>query len=285
MMFKNLPRILFLILFFLGTQVFAVGQTTENFPTNGGMALWTNLSSGCSASLFAFSGYNKESNALVITNGHCSGSSGFLETFEVVIDKEPSEDIKIYLYSSGDQPTLVGYVAPKRLLYATMYQRDLAIYQLEETYAALESVNVHPLTLSPSPELNIGQTYQLPSSYWENTYSCEAVSSVNYLYEDTWRWSNVTRLSPENCLLKGGMSGAPLLNEQNEIVALVNTGYTGGEPCSLNNPCEYEEQDVLQSEAKTYPDAGYSVSLSGLYSCLDENGDFNALIETCPLPK
>ena len=66
----------------------------------------------------------------------------------------------------------------------------------------------------------------------------------------------------------GGTSGSPIIEEgTRNVVGVNNTGYEGGEACTLNNPCEMDEENNVQ----VFTDKNYGQQTKYIYSCLSED--------------
>lgn len=267
-----------------GISAFAVDpyHIPESFPKSSGMALISNFS-GCSASVFRFDDSKDSDPAMVLTNGHCSGQGSYYGMYpdgdDVFVNLEDPNS-EIYLYNTEASAVFPTHV--QKLKYATMVKFDVAVYELPMSYEDLQDLGVQALLLKRSPEYQAGQILKMPSSYWKQTYACEFEAQVNFLLEGPWTWEDSLRFKPDNCLLKGGMSGSPLVNDQNEIVGVINTTYSGGEACTIMNPCEKE---FVDSDPQVLDNYGYGSPVSELYSCRDENGLFDATVESCTLPQ
>ena len=94
--------------------------------------------SNCSGSLIQLEGQSNDAKAIVLTNGHCVKKSffgGFLDPGEVWVNKRRSRSMKVF----KDENTLYNITATK-IIYATMTDTDMALYELNETYAQLKTV-------------------------------------------------------------------------------------------------------------------------------------------------
>ena len=75
-------------------------------------------------------------------------------------------------------------------------------------------------------------------------------------------------VTKEGCQIIGGTSGSPVISvETGEVVAVNNTMAEGsGAPCSVNNPCELEDNQRTMHKGH-----GYGQQVVQLYRCLDDN--------------
>lgn len=101
--------------------------------------------SNCSGSLVRFNSSRAEDKAMILTNGHCL-EGGMPKPGVVVVNKASSRSFTL-LKSTG-----VGSItklSATKVLYATMTNTDMALYQLSASYEEIQSKhNVQALTLS-----------------------------------------------------------------------------------------------------------------------------------------
>ena len=243
--------------------------------------LTSNQFEGCSASVIAFENYNKLSNGMVLTNGHCIGMGSFMEQYPAdkeVFANKPAKNTDIYLYSRAREVILVK---PKRLVYGTMTGSDIGIFELPKSYAELESLGVYPIIVEKNPAVKAGDILQMPSSYWKTTYSCMFETNIDQVQEGPWTWKKSVRFSVNNCKLAGGASGSPLLNSQGRLLGVINTVNENGESCTLNNPCEVQADGSRVVQAQK----NYGFFLSALYDCRNEAGDLDFGLAGCSFLK
>ncbi len=264
-------------------------QETPGFPSVEGMVRVSRFFSGCSGSLVAFDTYRESDEALVLTNGHCTGKGSYKGRYpgagEIFINQPPGR-VKLRFYNTQGKSMRF---AASALRYATMLKFDIAFYALGKTYGELQALGFEPLIISRREAVDEGQSLLLASSYWRVEGRLDMWSWVGQHYapatqakllEGPWSWWPMLRLRPTSVRLVGGMSGSPLLDSAGQVVGLLNTGYTGGEPCSVHNPCE-----VAGDERLVYAGAGYAMPLATLYGCVDEeSGTLDIYLPECPLP-
>ncbi len=65
------------------------------------------------------------------------------------------------------------------------------------------------------------------------------------------------------------------------VVGMHNTVQGNGKQCTLNNPCEVDEDGTIS----TYPWKQYSQRLKEITSCFKENGEFDLYLKACRLEK
>lgn len=253
-------------------QVVSAGATPATTEELYGMASLN----GCSGGLVNI-GRSVEQKAVVITNGHCvSGSLGANEAWI----NQPSQRA-FNLYSKTGTQVRVNST---RLLYATLTDTDLALYELTETYQSLEAKGVRAFTLAKTP-IELGRKVRVTSGYWRETLSCTLARQVYRLREgfgsDVSNPSvatNAFALST-NCVTRGGYSGTPVVDDSLAIVGLLFTGAEGrGQNCEEQSPCEEDESGNRRYVHKT----SYVARIDQIAGCV-ENGELNVALGTCTL--
>ncbi len=247
-------------------------------PVVDGLVYLEGGGSFCSASLFAPESYNKDHKALVLTNGHCTGKgsadlfgASYPNTTEM-INNITADNIDIYIFKKGAEDVMgtSAYVNGDRdslLLLATMHKKDIAIYQLNHTYAELETAGFRPLILGKSmPRLGSQLTYH--SSAWGSQVACNVAAYADTVIEGIWVWKDMIRMAGEDCRAQGGASGSPVLDSDGRLVAVLNTMYERGEKCTIMNPCERERDS---GDTTVMIGAVYSVPVVDLNACFDQN--------------
>jgi V8-like Glu-specific endopeptidase len=215
--------------------------------------------SNCSGSLIKFSGQPDTSNAYVLTNGHCLGRP-FLKPGEAVINKVVNRRMKV-----ADKKKKFHSVTAKLLVYGTMTGTDAAIYELKETYAEIKNkYGVEPFAFDTQRPI-IGMDIDIVSGYWERGYRCHIDAFVFELQEAGWTFTDSIRYSEPGCDTIGGTSGSPIIQmDTRTVVAINNTGNESGNRCTMNNPCEVDDEgniDVIKG-------ASYGQQTYQFYSCL-----------------
>ena len=242
---------------------------TNNYDFNGIVEL-----SNCSGSLIRYEQSDLDDKAIILTNGHC-------------VDMI-SPNTAYYQRQSNRRFTLLnsrgrtaGRVYASMLEYATMTKTDIALYTLQKTYRQIEDeYGVEAYTLS-SERPNIGDDIEIISGYWHRGYSCEIEEVIHRLKEANWTFHDSLRYSRPGCKTIGGTSGSPvILSGTKTVIAINNTGNESGRECTLNNPCEVNE------EGQVYYKKGYSYAQQTelIYSCLDDELRINLELEGCELP-
>ncbi|CAL9566491.1 hypothetical protein SUDANB176_04749 [Streptomyces sp. enrichment culture] len=192
--------------------------------------------SNCSGSVVRMPDSAADDPALVLTNGHCL-ESGFPAPGQVLVDRASSRSFGL-LNSSGAR---VATLRADRLLYATMTDTDAAIYRLNTTYARIKSAyGIDALTLADTRP-QAGTAISVVSGYWKRIYACSIDGFAYRMKEGGWTWKDSVRYTSA-CNTIGGTSGSPVVDDATgQVVAVNNTGNEDGERCTLNNPCEVDE--------------------------------------------
>jgi hypothetical protein len=245
---------------------------TANYNFNGIIAL-----DDCSGSLIRFESSQDTDHAMMLTNGHCY-EGGFPAPGKYIINQPSTRSIGLM----ADDGSSLGSVSADTVVYSTMTTTDISLYRLSVTYADLKNkYKIQPLTLS-SQHPAVGQNIEIISGYWDRGYTCGIEAFVYQLSEDGWTWNDSIRYSRPGCDVIGGTSGSPVvLAGTRTVVGVNNTINEDGQKCSLNNPCEIDQNGKV-----TYQQGyGYAEETYQIYSCLDVNtNQFNFAQKSCVLP-
>ncbi|WP_274910950.1 S1 family peptidase [Streptomyces sp. WZ-12] len=230
----------------------------------------------CSGSIVKMPTSQPDDPALVMTNGHCL-ESGMPSAGQVIVDQPSSRDFTVLDKSAGD----LGSLQATKVVYSTMTDTDVTLYQTGSTYAQIEQqYGIKPLEISTDhPTKGAGIT--VVSGYWKKTYTCGIDGFVPTLKEGDWTWKDSVRYTPE-CKVIGGTSGSPVVdNSTGKVTAINNTTNESGERCTLNNPCEVDANgNVTIHQGTGYAEETYTIpKCFGAGNKLDLNG------AGCTLPK
>lgn len=231
----------------------------DGFSFDGIMAL-----SNCSGSLVRFKNTQDTEKALLLTNGHCYSTGGFggmMKPGDVIVNVPQANTVELL---TKDGSTLKSETTT-RVLYATMTGTDVTLFELADTYADIFSfAGVRPLTLADTPPA-MGIAMQIPSGYWKRTYSCQTDVVIPELREAGYVFKQSIRYSEPGCETIGGTSGSPLVSSvTGEVIGINNTGNEDGETCTMNNPCEVDDQGkVTVHKSRSYGQQTYL-----FYGCL-----------------
>lgn len=246
---------------------------TPGFNFQGIIAL-----SNCSGSLVRFKTSQPTDLAMVLTNGHCLSQGvfgGFLQPGQVVVNEDRQTEVAL-LDKDGNA---VQGLTTKRVLYATMTDTDVTLFELDKTYAEIPAP---ALTLADTVPA-MGMAIQIPSGYWKRTYACQTEAIIPELKEADWTFRNSIRFSQPGCETIGGTSGSPLVSSATgEVIGINNTGNEDGEQCTMNNPCEVDSHGTeTVRKGRSYGQQTYL-----FYGCLGTGANRIDLSKAgCALPK
>ena len=230
--------------------------------------------SNCSGSLIIFEGQPSSSKALVLTNGHCYRR--FIPHQTIILNQPSKRTMRI-----SDKSRQFHPVQATTIVYATMTGTDVTLYRLKETYDELATKDITPLVLSPvkpQPDAEI----EIISGFWKRGYSCFIEGFVHKLLEGEWEFNDSLRYSPQGCDIIGGTSGSPvILKGTRQVIGINNTLNENGRRCTMNNPCEVDEEGNVTVDYNR----GYGQQTYIFYSCLDSNYKIDLALPGCLLAK
>ncbi|MEU4062602.1 serine protease [Streptomyces wedmorensis] len=232
--------------------------------------------SNCSGSLVRAPGSLPSDPALVLSNGHCL-ETGFPAAGEVIKDQRSSRSFSL-LNSAG---TKVATLRASKIAYATMTDTDMSVYQVTKTYAQIQSqYGISPLTLDDAHPVQ-GTSIKVVSGYWKRIYSCDIDGFAYRLKEGSWTWKDSVRYT-SSCNTIGGTSGSPVIDTATgKVVAVNNTGNESGESCTVNNPCEVDQNGtVTVRQGINYAQQTYT-----LVPCIGPGNVIDLNRAGCLLPK
>ncbi|MEV6052288.1 serine protease [Streptomyces sp. NPDC052107] len=232
--------------------------------------------SNCSGSVIRFPNSADGDPALVLTNGHCL-ETGFPDPGEVITGQSSSRTFGL-LNASGSR---VATLRANQVVYSTMTDTDVTIYRLTTSYAQIKSAyGISPLTVNDTHPA-AGTAIKVVSGYWKRTYSCSIDGFVYRLKEGDWTWKDSVRYT-SSCNTIGGTSGSPVIDTTTgKVVAVNNTGNEDGETCTVNNPCEVDENgNVTIHQGINYAEETYQIP-----ACFTTGNKLNLSAAGCTLPK
>ncbi|MER0447970.1 serine protease [Streptomyces sp. Edi4] len=232
--------------------------------------------SNCSGSVVRTPSSQPSDPALVLSNGHCL-ETGFPGAGEVITDQPSSRSFSL-LNASGSK---VATLRATKVSYATMTDTDISIYQLNTSYAKIQSsYGISALTLNDTHPVQ-GTAIKVVSGYWKRTYSCNVDGFVYRLKEGDWTWKDSVRYT-SSCNTIGGTSGSPVIDTATgKVVAVNNTGNEDGERCTENNPCEVDENgNVTVRQGINYAEETYLI-----VPCIGAGSVIDLSRAGCALPK
>ncbi|SEB62327.1 Trypsin-like peptidase domain-containing protein [Streptomyces sp. 2224.1] len=232
--------------------------------------------SNCSGSVVRMPTSQPNDPALVMSNGHCL-ESGMPGAGEVIVDQPSSRSFTLLNKSAGR----AGTIRATKVVYATMTDTDVTLYQTSSTYAQIEQkYGIKPLELATGHPAK-GAAISVVSGYWKKIYSCNIDGFVPTLKEGEWTWKDSVRYTPQ-CKTIGGTSGSPVIdNATGKVAAINNTGNEDGEKCTVNNPCEVDENgNVTVHQGTNYAEETY-----GIPKCFGAGNKLDLSAAGCALPK
>lgn len=230
----------------------------------------------CSGSLIRFENSLGSDKALILSNGHCLGN-GFVPPGQFYVNRPSSR--RFTVLNTDSSPA--GDVRATTLLYATMTQTDISLYQLSESYdQILARLRVRPLTLASTPP-PVGQAIEVISGYWQRGYACAIEAIVPNLHEENWVFTQSIRYTRPGCEIIGGTSGSPVIARGTRtVIAVNNTMNEDGERCTRNNPCEVDDKGNVSFQRGF----GYGQETFWIYSCLNASRELDLNQAGCLLP-
>lgn len=227
------------------------GGLDPNYDFNGIVTL-----SGCSGSIIKFSGIPNTANAIAMTNGHCL--PGTMGANEVITNKKVNVRMKVY---NRNQESF--FITGVKVIYATMTNTDITLYELKETYADLLKSKVDAFDLDTNHP-TLGTSIDIVSGYWDRGYRCDVDAFIYEMREGDWTWKDSIRYT-NTCNTIGGTSGSPIIQTgTRSVIGINNTGNENGEQCTMNNPCEVDEQgNIVVNQNINYGQETYNI-----YTCL-----------------
>jgi hypothetical protein len=151
---------------------------------------------------------------------------------------------------------------------------------LTDTYASIiKNSGIKPLTLS-SQHPKVGTPINIISGYWNRGYSCNVELFTYQLREDQWTMEDSMRYSRPGCETIGGTSGSPVIaTGTRNIVGINNTGNENGEECTMDNPCEVDQNGKIFYEKGL----SYAQETFQIYTCLNMNNEIDLAVPGCKL--
>ncbi|RFU38009.1 serine protease, partial [Actinomadura logoneensis] len=215
--------------------------------------------------------------ALVLTNGHCS-ELGMPGPGQVIVNRSSSRSFTL-LNRTGTGS--LGTLRASQIEYSTMTDTDVTLYKLRTTYAQLKSqYGTDALRLSAAHP-QAGTSISVVSGYWRTTYNCKIDAFVYRLHEASWVWKDSLRYT-SSCNTIGGTSGSPVIDTASGLVVGVNnTSNENGEQCTLDNPCEVDQNGTTT----IHQGIGYGQETYLLTQCLTATNDIDLTQAGCQLPR
>ncbi|GCD43359.1 S1 family peptidase [Streptomyces paromomycinus] len=232
--------------------------------------------SNCSGSIVRMPTSTDNDPALVMSNGHCL-ESGMPDPGEVVVDQPSSRSFTVLNASAGN----LGTVRATKVVYGTMTDTDVSFYELSSTYAQIKQrYGIKALDIATShPAKGAGIT--VVSGYWKKTFSCNIDGFVPQLKEGGYLMKDSVRYTSA-CKTYGGTSGSPVIdNATGKVTAINNTGNEDGARCTMNNPCEIDEN----GKVTVRKGINYAQQIYTIPKCFGTGNKLDLGRAGCVLPK
>ena len=237
--------------------------------------------SNCSGALVRYEDSSATDKALVMTNGHCVPVNGGLMSPGQFIHNQSTQ--RQFSLLSRDGQSRIGTVTATKIQYATMTGTDVAIYELNETFAQIsDKYNVDALTVS-SAHPQAGLPIEIISGDWRRGYGCSVDGFVFELREAGYVFTDSIRYEVNGgCKTIHGTSGSPIIEGGTRtVVGVNNTGSDDGEKCTMNNPCEVDENgEIFAQKGRSY-----GQQTNQIYSCLNVGNQIDLMMDGCKLFK
>lgn len=232
--------------------------------------------SNCSAGLVKFDTSELDDKAMMLTNGHCMYGGGFPRNKEVAVDQPSNLRGKILDAQSEEVMDVRGTY----IRYGTMTDHDSALVELNATYREIkDKTGIDALVFSrtaPKP----GAKTVVNSGYWKKIYNCPVVKEVYQLKEAEYTWKQAIKYQ-DDCGTIGGTSGSPVVDTATgKVVGVNNTGNDNGRRCTMNNPCEVDEEGNVFFKKGT----NYGQQTWWYYTCLTDSRTIDLNKAGCLLP-
>lgn len=195
-------------------------------------------------------------------------------------DREIPRGLASFRYFVDTPAEGIVTVPLRRVVWASMANTDVAVFELGATVGELRSRGLTPLVLGDQVEEDlVVRGIPVVGTPVDEQYLREApcrFDGVFNLVEFVWTFRRFLR---HDCAdIRGGSSGSPVVNRRTgEVVGIMSTTVEGESPCYLGTPCVVggEEPEVLPGS--------YSAPVWGWDHCFRDDGRFDPETAGCPL--
>ncbi|MFI0410228.1 serine protease [Actinomadura sp. 3N508] len=232
--------------------------------------------SNCSGSVVRTPNSADSDPAMVLTNGHCL-ETGMPSAGQVITNRASSRTFTLLNSSGGD----LGTLRATSVLYGTMTDTDAALYKLSSTYAQIQQqYNTRALEMVLQRPAS-GGTLHVVSGYWKRIYTCQLDGFAYRVRESEWTWKDSLRYTSQ-CNVIGGTSGSPAIDgASGKVIGVNNTINESGGRCTLNNPCEVDEQGNVTVRRQI----GYAQQTYTLANCIAPGTTLDFNRSGCTVPR
>lgn len=215
--------------------------------------------------------------AYLLTAGHCVK---LFEPDEVWTDAPARGSRATFEFFAGVSGR--PHYRARRIAWASMTGRDLAVVELDATYGELKAKGLTPWRIAPR-RATPGETIVIVGAPMDDLLRatvCSVGAPARAVREHHWRWFEMD--TNECAGIRDGFSGGPVLElRSGTVLGLVTTSTResrGLTDCAFDRPCEVRGRRRIVRE-----NTNYVVPLTGLGACFDERGRFDRIRRGCPL--
>jgi hypothetical protein len=200
--------------------------------------------------------------AYVLTAGHC------VDLRNGVISHDQPQTGQVTFNYFHDQHEQRVAVEVKRRIWSSMQGVDLALLDLDTRLETLVALGIEPLRLAASPPSGSEVRYVGEPSVPDQglrTAICRQLDA-SFAVEHPWVWRHVR--SNDCPGVAAGASGSPVLDPRtNQLHAVMNSVSPASSMtrCTLNNPCEIRENQVVKTGA-----INYAIPVERLMGCFND---------------
>jgi hypothetical protein len=249
-----------------------------------GVALSLIAGNGCSGAFVVASESDVEMDgpAYFLSAGHCTLEASTANPFDAMAVEDQGGWLKFRWFEDSRGAAIAASVA--HIDFVTMKGTDLALAELSESRSALRRRGVVPFVLADQGPA-VAETLVVvghPSFGFAQMAACPLRARVPLLVEGAFHWYDANAHACEG--IDSGSSGSPVFSAATgKVVAVLNTlaeARNSARPCTLNHPCEGSEDPELYAASSSY-----SMDVTGLGACFDQEGRFDRGRPACPLDR
>ncbi len=258
---------------FLLLSLFAVSSLAYSFAVAGVEELEGIVRiPGCSASLVKFKNQSMNEKAMILTTDYCTHNQAY-KKFEANVPYK----INVSIYNK-EHRFIQDFFTATRIIYSTQTTTDIYLLELEMSYQAIfEKHDVLPLIIDDG-QTAVGSKISVLSGFMAEKLDCVIDAIAFKIIEGTYISRNSYRLG--GCFADMGTAGSPMvLQGTRTVVGITNTSNFNYTDCSDYAVCEINQK----GQVSIFEYTSYGQQLIDLYSCLDENSNFDLSHKGCKL--